>query len=122
MTAYDIGASTGGFTDCLLQRGAKKVYAIDCGTGQFHQKIRNDERVVVMEKTNARHLTKEHFSDAAGIIVIDVSFISLKKIFPVVNKIGENGTIVVALIKPQFEVGKGKDLIKGVVKNEKTRK
>ena len=122
MTAYDIGASTGGFTDCLLQRGAKKVYAIDCGIGQLHQKIRNDERVVVMEKTNARHLTKEHFSDAAGIIVIDVSFISLKKIFPVVNKIGENGTIVVALIKPQFEVGKGKDLIKGVVKSEKTRK
>ena len=121
MTAYDIGASTGGFTNCLLQRGAKKVYAIDCGTGQLQQKIRNDDRVVVMEKTNARNLTRDFFSEPAEIIVIDVSFISLKKILPVVNKIGENGTIVIALIKPQFEVGKGKELIKGVVKSKAAR-
>ena len=122
MTAVDIGASTGGFTDCLLQRGAKKVYAVDCGTGQLHSKIRNDERVVVMEKTNARYLNRDLIPEIPDIVVIDVSFISLKMIFPVVNKIGANGTIVVALIKPQFEVEKGKHLISGVVKDVETRK
>ena len=122
MTAVDIGSSTGGFTDCLLQRGTKKVYAIDCGTGQLHSKIRNDERVVVMEKTNARYLSGDKIHDVPGIIVIDVSFISLRMIFPVVNKIGTNGTIIIALIKPQFEVEKGKYLINGVVKDTEKRK
>jgi len=122
MTAVDIGASTGGFTDCLLQRGAKKVYSVDCGTGQLHSKIRDDARVIVMEKTNARYLTTEIIPERPDIVVIDVSFISLKMIFPVVNKIGTNGTIVIALIKPQFEVEKGKLLKGGVVKNLETRK
>ena len=122
MIAVDIGASTGGFTDCLLQRGAKKVYSIDCGTGQLHSKIRDDGRVVVMEKTNARFITKELIPELPEIIVIDVSFISLKMIFPVVNNIGENGTIVIALVKPQFEVEKGKHLIGGVVKETAVRK
>ncbi|MCK5852837.1 TlyA family RNA methyltransferase [bacterium] len=121
MTAVDIGASTGGFTDCLLQRGAKKVYAVDCGTGQLHSKIRNDKRVIVMEKTNARYLNRDLVPEIPDIVVIDVSFISLKMIFPVVNKIGTNGTIVIALIKPQFEVEKGKHLINGVVKDVETR-
>ena len=122
MTAIDIGSSTGGFTDCLLQRGTKKVYAVDCGTGQLHSKIRDDERVVVMEKTNARYLSGDKIREIPGIIVIDVSFISLKMIFPVVNKIGSNGTIVIALIKPQFEVEKGKHLINGVLKDIEIRK
>jgi 23S rRNA (cytidine1920-2'-O)/16S rRNA (cytidine1409-2'-O)-methyltransferase len=122
MTAVDIGASTGGFTDCLLQRGAEKVYAIDCGIGQLHSKIRDDNRVVVMEKTNARFITKDLIPEPPEIVVIDVSFISLKMIFPVVNKIGENGTIVIALVKPQFEVEKGKHLIGGVVKEIEIRK
>jgi len=122
MTAIDIGSSTGGFTDCLLQRGAKKVYAIDCGTGQLHSKIRNDERVIVMEKTNARYLTGDKIPEVSEIIVIDVSFISLKMIFPVVNKIGSKDAIIIALIKPQFEVEKGKFLINGVVKDKEIRK
>jgi len=122
MTAVDIGASTGGFTDCLLQRGAEKVYAVDCGTGQLHSKIRDDNRVVVMEKTNARFITRDLIPELPKIIVIDVSFISLKMIFPVVNKIGGNDTIVIALVKPQFEVEKGKHLIGGVVKEIEVRK
>lgn len=122
MIAVDIGASTGGFTDCLLQRGAKKVFAVDCGAGLLHSKIRGDKRVVVMEKTNARYLTSDDFPVKPDIVVIDVSFISLKKIFPAVNYIGKNDTIIIALIKPQFEIGKGKELTGGVVKNEKARR
>ncbi len=119
--AVDIGSSTGGFSDCLLQRGAIKVYAVDCGTGQLHSKIRNNNRVIVMEKTNARFLNKDLIPETPDIIVIDVSFISLRMIFPVVNKISKNGTIVVALVKPQFEIDKGKYLIGGVVKEKQIR-
>jgi len=128
----DIGSSTGGFTDCLLQNGAKKVFAVDCGYGQLDWKLRNDSRVVVMEKINARELTKQSlierdpslFSESAGItlITIDVSFISLKKILPVAKSIIENEGEVVALIKPQFEVGKGEVGKGGVVRDEEKRK
>jgi 23S rRNA (cytidine1920-2'-O)/16S rRNA (cytidine1409-2'-O)-methyltransferase len=105
LTALDIGASTGGFTDCLLQRGAGKVYAVDCGRGQLHDTLRKDSRVISMEKTNARFLTREQVPDIPGIIVADVSFISLKLLLPVMNSLGGPGTIVITLVKPQFEVG-----------------
>ncbi len=122
MVAIDIGSSTGGFSDCLLQRGANKIYCVDCGRGQLHSKIRDDKRVVTLEKTNARFLTKEQIYETPNIVVIDVSFISLELILPIVNKLGEEGTIVVALVKPQFEVSKDKIAKGGVVKNVKDRK
>ena len=105
MTALDIGASTGGFTDCLLQNGAKKVYAIDVGHGQLAWKIRNDSRVVVREKFNARFLTRADVPEAIDLCVIDVSFISLTLILPnAFESVTPNG-MVLALIKPQFELG-----------------
>ena len=102
--AVDIGASTGGFTDCLLQRGAPKVYAIDVGHGQLAWKIRNDPRVTVFEKTNARTISLSLIGDTAGICVIDVSFISLTLILPNAFQLVTPGGIVLALIKPQFEL------------------
>lgn len=115
-TAIDIGASTGGFTDCLLQNGAAKVYAVDVGYGQLDWRIRTDDRVAVMERQNARLLKKEQFADAIDIAVIDVSFISLKLILPVAyGLIREDGEIV-SLIKPQFEAGRAQVGKKGVVR------
>ncbi len=113
--AMDVGASTGGFTDCLLQAGVAKVYAIDVGYGQLDWKLRNDPRVVVLEKENIRYLKPEKISDPINLAVIDVSFISLKLVIPVVwNFVVPEGKLV-ALIKPQFEVGKGKVGKGGVV-------
>ena len=109
LTAVDLGASTGGFTDCLLQRGAKKVYAVDVGFGQLAWKLRQDDRVVVMEKTNARGLTPEKFPQpftAADLVVIDCSFISLRKILPAAVALLRPLGKIAALIKPQFEAGK----------------
>jgi len=106
LTALDLGASTGGFTDCLLQRGAAKVFAVDVGQGQLAWKLRRDERVVVMEKTNARHLKPEQFPMPAALAVIDCSFISLKKILPTAVPLLRADGKIVALIKPQFEAGK----------------
>jgi 23S rRNA (cytidine1920-2'-O)/16S rRNA (cytidine1409-2'-O)-methyltransferase len=116
LTAIDIGASTGGFTDCLLQRGAAKVFAVDVGQGQLAWKLRSDPRVVVMEKTNARFLKPEHFPAPADLIVADCSFISLTKILPpAVSLLKPDGKIV-ALIKPQFEAGKAEvDKGRGVI-------
>ena len=112
----DCGASTGGFTDCLLKGGAEKVYSIDVGYGQLAWSIRNDARVVVMERTNIRHVTKEQIPDEPSLAVIDVSFISLKLVLPVIyDLISDNGEIL-CLIKPQFEAGKEKVGKKGVVK------
>lgn len=116
-TAIDIGASTGGFTDCLLQRGAKKVYAVDVGYGQLDWKLRNDSRVVCMERTNARYLKAGQFPDTINIIAIDVSFISLKLILPPAQEILEPGGDIICLIKPQFEAGRDKVGKKGVVKD-----
>lgn len=113
----DIGASTGGFTDCMLQNGAKKVYAIDVGYGQFDWKLRNDERVVCLEKTNVRYVTHEQIPEEADFASIDVSFISLTKVLlPVVDILAANGQLV-CLIKPQFEAGREKVGKKGVVKD-----
>lgn len=122
----DIGASTGGFTDCLLQRGAIKVYAIDVGYGQLDLKIRNDKRVVVIEKTNARHLAPEDLYKAgdekADLAVIDVSFISLSKILPAVHGLLKDGGEVVALVKPQFEAGRSEVGKGGIIKDESVHK
>lgn len=113
----DIGASTGGFTDCMLQNGASKVYAIDVGYGQFAWKLRNDERVVCLEKTNIRYVTHEQVPDEGDFASIDVSFISLTKVLPaVLGVLGEKGQLV-CLIKPQFEAGREKVGKKGVVRD-----
>ena len=111
-TALDIGASTGGFTDCMLQRGAKKIYAVDVGYGQLDWKLRNDPRVVVLEKINARFLTRDQVQELVDICVIDVSFISLTLILPNAVALLKPDGVILALIKPQFElqrseVGKG---------------
>lgn len=114
----DVGASTGGFTDCMLQNGAVKVYAVDVGYGQFAWKLRQDSRVVCMEKTNIRYVTKEDIEDMIEFSSIDVSFISLTKVLiPVRNLLTENGEIV-CLIKPQFEAGREKVGKNGVVRDK----
>ncbi len=106
LTAIDLGASTGGFTDCLLQHGASKVFAVDVGQGQLAWKLRRDRRVVVMEKTNARGLKPENFPAPADLAVIDCSFISLRKILPAAIALLPPSGKIIALIKPQFEAGK----------------
>lgn len=115
----DIGASTGGFTDCALQNGATKIYAVDVGYGQLAWKLRTDPRVVNMERTNARYLTLENLGEKVDFISIDVAFISLEKILPAINNILKDTGEVVALIKPQFEAGKEKVGKKGVVRDPK---
>ncbi|MBQ2223211.1 MAG: TlyA family RNA methyltransferase [Oscillospiraceae bacterium] len=117
MTCADIGASTGGFTDCMLQNGAVKVYAVDVGYGQLDWKLRNDPRVVCMERTNARYLTHEQIPDELDFASIDVSFISLRLILPAVNGLLREGGHVACLVKPQFEAGREKVGKKGVVRD-----
>ena len=113
----DVGSSTGGFTDCMLMNGAVKVYAVDVGHGQLAWKLRQDERVVVMEKTNIRYVTTEHIQELVDFSSIDVSFISLTKVLlPVKNLLSEEGEVV-CLIKPQFEAGRDKVGKKGVVRD-----
>ena len=118
----DSGASTGGFTDCLLQQGASKVFAIDVGYGQLDWKIRSDPRVVVMERTNVRYVTPEQLGEPLDLSVIDVSFISLKIVLPVIKTFLKPTGQVLCLIKPQFEAGKEKVGKKGVVRDPKTHK
>jgi 23S rRNA (cytidine1920-2'-O)/16S rRNA (cytidine1409-2'-O)-methyltransferase len=113
----DVGASTGGFTDCLLQHGARKVVALDVGHNQLDWKIRNDPRVEVREQVNARHLAPSDFPGKFDLITVDVSFISLTKILPAVAPLLTKGGRIVALIKPQFEVGKGEVGKGGIVKD-----
>ena len=121
-TVLDIGASTGGFTDCSLQNGAKKVYAVDVGYGQLAWSLRSDSRVVVLEKVNARYLTEEQVPELADFIVTDASFISLKKLVPhLISFLKEDGAFV-SLIKPQFEAGKEKVGKKGVVRDPAVHK
>jgi len=118
----DSGASTGGFTDCLLQKGAKKVFAIDVGYGQLDWKIRSDPRVVVMERTNVRYVTPEDLGESLDLSVVDVSFISLRIVLPVIKTFLKPTGQVVCLIKPQFEAGKEKVGKKGVVRDPKIHK
>lgn len=116
----DIGASTGGFTDCMLQHGAKKVYSIDVGYGQLAWKLRTDERVVNLERTNFRYVTRETVPDDIDFASVDVSFISLKLIVPVMRELLKDGGESVCLIKPQFEAGRDKIGKKGVVRELST--
>ena len=116
-TCMDIGASTGGFTDCMLQNGAKKVYAVDVGYGQLAWKLRTDPRVINLERTNIRYATKEQIPDPIDFISVDVSFISLKLVLPVAKLFMRDGAQAVCLIKPQFEAGREKVGKKGVVRD-----
>ncbi|MDR4493932.1 MAG: TlyA family RNA methyltransferase [Nitrospirales bacterium] len=118
LTVMDVGASTGGFTDCLLRRGARRVYAIDVGYGQLDWRLRRDPRVVVMDRVNARQLQPADIPESPALAVIDVSFISLRLVLPVVLSILQNEAKVVALFKPQFEVGKGQVGRGGIVRDE----
>lgn len=118
--AADIGASTGGFTDCMLQNGAKKVYAIDVGYGQLAWKLRCDERVINLERTNIRHVTEKEVPELLDFASVDVSFISLKLVLPVLYRLLKEGGEAVCLIKPQFEAGRELVGKKGVVREEST--
>ena len=115
--ALDVGASTGGFTDVLLRRGAARVYAVDVGHGQLDWRLRNDPRVVVLERLNARHLSRAHVAEPVDLVVCDVSFISLELVLPAALALAAPGAFLVALIKPQFEVGKGQVGKGGVVRD-----
>jgi 23S rRNA (cytidine1920-2'-O)/16S rRNA (cytidine1409-2'-O)-methyltransferase len=117
----DIGASTGGFTDCLLQAGAERVHAIDVGYGQLHEKLRKDPRVRSRERVNARHLSDEDLPEPVEVVVIDVSFISLRQVLPAVLPRLKPGGLLIALVKPQFEVGREKVGKGGVVKDAQAR-
>lgn len=117
----DIGASTGGFTDCLLQHGAVRVHAIDVGYGQLHEKLRKDPRVRSRERVNARYLTEEDLPEKVGVVVIDVSFISLTQVLPSVLTFLSPGGLLVALVKPQFEVGPDRVGKGGVVRDPVAR-
>jgi 23S rRNA (cytidine1920-2'-O)/16S rRNA (cytidine1409-2'-O)-methyltransferase len=117
LTILDVGASTGGFTDCLLQRGAAKVIAVDVGYGQLAWKLRQDERVVNLEKTNIRYLTPDKLPLIPDLAVIDASFISLAKVLPATLTLLKDGAVIIALIKPQFEVGRGEVGKGGVVRD-----
>ena len=117
VVAADFGASTGGFTDCLLQRGAVRVFAIDLGYGQLHPRLRSDPRVVVLERTNARHLTSEDIGAKVDLVVIDASFIGLEKLLPAARAILQPDGRVLAMVKPQFQVGRGEVGKGGVVRD-----
>ncbi len=117
----DVGCSTGGFTDCLLQRGATRIYAIDVGYGQFEWKLRQDSRVVLLERTNIRYVDRAAVPEPIDLAVIDVSFISLTLVLPTVTHLLNRSAVVVALVKPQFEVGKGKVGRGGIVRDDAQR-
>lgn len=117
----DVGCSTGGFTDCLLQRGAARVYAVDVGYGQFDWRLRQDPRVVLIERTNIRYIDRLTIPESVGFVAIDVSFISLTKVLPPLIQFLSPGAVVIALVKPQFEVGKGQVGRGGIVREEAQR-
>ncbi|MBW2147671.1 MAG: TlyA family RNA methyltransferase [Deltaproteobacteria bacterium] len=119
LTVLDVGASTGGFTDCLLQHGARRVYAVDVGYGQLAWKLRQDTRVVSLERTNIRYMDKSRIPEPVQLAVVDTSFISLDKVLPRITDIIEDHGVIVALIKPQFEVGRGEVGKGGVVRDPK---
>lgn len=118
----DVGASTGGFTDCLLQRSARRVYALDVGYGQLDQRLRTDPRVVVMERINARHLASDALPESCHLITVDVSFISLTKVVPALLPHLAAGGYLLPLIKPQFEAGRGKVGKGGILRDEGVRR
>ena len=122
LVCLDVGASTGGFTDCLLQRGAARVYAVDVGYGQIDAKLRSDPRVVLREKVNARFLSREHVPEAVGLAVLDLSFISVRLVLPAVLALLDAGARIVVLVKPQFEAGRSEVGKGGIVRSEETRR
>jgi 23S rRNA (cytidine1920-2'-O)/16S rRNA (cytidine1409-2'-O)-methyltransferase len=122
LVAADIGAGTGGFTDCLLQRGIKKVYAIDVGYGQIAWKLRQDPRVIVIERKNAKHITESELGEKVDLVVMDVSFISITKILPAISGILKDSGIIVTLVKPQFEAGREEVPRGGVIKSANVHK
>jgi 23S rRNA (cytidine1920-2'-O)/16S rRNA (cytidine1409-2'-O)-methyltransferase len=117
----DVGCSTGGFTDCLLQRGATRIYAVDVGYGQFEWKLRRDSRVVLLERTNIRYVDRAAVPEPVDLAVIDVSFISLTQVLPAVIHLLNRSAVIVALVKPQFEVGKGQVGRGGIVRDDTQR-
>lgn len=117
--AIDVGASTGGFTDCMLKNGVKRVYAIDVGYGQIDWNLRHDDRVILMERTNIRYVTKDDIGELADFASIDVSFISLKLVLPIVKELIKDEGKIICLVKPQFEAGKEKVGKKGIIKDKK---
>ncbi len=121
LTALDVGASTGGFTDCLLQAGAARVFCVDVGQGQLDWKVASDPRVVVLDRTNARHLTADSLPQRCDLAVVDVSFISLRLILPVLPPLLRPAAPVIPLVKPQFEVGRGRVGKGGIVRDEAAR-
>lgn len=120
LVVLDVGASTGGYTDCVLQRGARRVYAVDVGYGQLDWKLRNDPRVINLERTNIRYLPAEKIPEPVDLVTVDVSFISTSFVFPVIKTLLKYEGEVVCLIKPQFEAGRDKVGRKGVVRDKKT--
>ncbi len=121
MTAVDVGASTGGFTDLMLQRGATKVYTIDVGRGQLHQRLRNDKRVQCNEQVNARHITQDFLPEQVDVMTMDVSFISVTKVLPATNTLLKENGFAFILIKPQFEAERHEIMQGGVVQDESIR-
>ena len=122
LVCLDVGASTGGFTDCLLQRGARRVYAIDVGSGQLDAKLRGDPRVVPREKVNARRLSREHVPESVDLAAIDLSFISVRLVLPAVMPLLSASARVIVLVKPQFEAGRREVPRGGVVRSQETRR
>ncbi len=116
--AADIGASTGGFSDCLLQRGVKRIYSVDVGYGQFDYTLRNNPKIILLERTNARYLTKKEIPELLDVVVMDVSFISIIKILPALKPLTDSKVDIISLVKPQFE-GKREYLKKGIVKEKR---
>jgi 23S rRNA (cytidine1920-2'-O)/16S rRNA (cytidine1409-2'-O)-methyltransferase len=121
MTCLDVGASTGGFTDCLLQRGAKRIVAIDVGHGQLHHKLKDDPRVELREGVNARYISPEQFDDRFDLAAVDVSFISLTLVLPAVKPLVRPGGHIIALVKPEFEAGREAVGAKGIVRSVQAR-
>lgn len=121
LVCLDVGASTGGFTDCLLERGAARVYALDVGYGQLDHRLRNDPRVVVMERVNARHLGPDDLPEPCGLVTLDVSFISLGKVVPALLPHVVSGGLLLPMIKPQFEAGRGVVGKGGILRDEAVR-
>lgn len=121
LVCLDVGASTGGFTDCLLQRGAARVYAVDVGYGQLDSKLRGDPRVVLRERVNARFLSSEHVPEPVAIAVVDVSFISTRLVLPAVVPLVARGGAIVVLVKPQFEAGRAEVGKGGIVRSDEVR-
>lgn len=121
LVCLDVGCSTGGFTDCLLQKGAARVYGVDVGYGQFDWRLRQDPRVVLLERTNIRYIDASLIPEPVGLVVIDVSFISLTKVLPGLLPLLQEHAIIITLVKPQFEVGKGQVGRGGIVRDEGQR-